>query len=145
MVAEHIDIFPLSREDSRLRPAEELIARAGHHIHTRTDRCLYGRLTVDAEPLQIDQGSAAEILKYWQTTRMRQRSKLLAACASGKADDAVIAGMDLHERACLLADGSGIVCCARLIRRTDLPQHRAAGGHNVRHAEASADLDQLSA
>ena len=45
----------------------------------------------------------------------------------------------------MLTDGGGIVRGAGLVGRADLAQRRAAGGHDLRHTKAAADLDQLAA
>ena len=52
--------------------------------------------------------------------------------------------MDFQKGAGLLADGVGVVGKAGLVGGTNLPEHRAAGGHHIRHPEGAADLHQLS-
>lgn len=92
----------------------------------RTEPCSVG-LAVDAERFKVEKAAAAEVLEKRQAAGMSERGKLLAARALGKADDAVVAGVDLHQRAGMLTDGGGIVRGAGLVGRADLAQRRAAG------------------
>ena len=145
MALEHVKAGLFPHEDTRLRAAEELIARAGDRVRARADGALQRRLAVDAERFKVEKAAAAEVLEKRQAAGMSERGKLLAARALGKADDAVVAGVDLHQRAGMLTDGGGIVRGAGLVGRADLAQRRAAGGHDLRHTKAAADLDQLAA
>ena len=145
MALEHVKAGLFPHEDPRLRAAEELIARAGDRVRARADGGLQRRLAVDAKRLKVEKAAAAEVLEKRQAAGMGERGELLSARALGEADDAVVAGVDLHQRAGMLADGGGIIRGAGLVGRADLAQRRAAGGHDLRHAKAAANLDQLAA
>ena len=145
MTLEHVKAGLFPHKDTCLRAAEELIARAGDRVRARADGALQRRLAVNAERFKVKKAAAAEVLEKRQAAGMSERGKLLAARALGKADDAVVAGVDLHQRAGMLTDGGGIVRGAGLVGRADLAQRRAAGGHDLRHTKAAADLDQLAA
>ena len=63
----------------------------------------------------------------------------------GEPFDAEIRRMDAQDQRGAFADRRRIVCAARLVRRAHLAQDRARLRHDVRDAEAAADLDQLAA
>ena len=53
--------------------------------------------------------------------------------------------MDTEDERRPLGDRRTVVCGARLVRCPHLAQHGAGLRHDVRHAEPSADLDELAA
>ena len=63
----------------------------------------------------------------------------------GEAGDAVVAGVDRHQRGGFRADRLLVVARVRAVGRADLDQPDAGRAHHVGHAERAADLDQFPA
>ncbi len=61
----------------------------------------------------------------------------------GKALDAVIAGVHLHQQGGALADGGGVVFEMGAVGGADLHQMAAGAGHDFRYPERAADLHQF--
>ena len=72
-------------------------------------------------------------------------ARSLAGGEAREPDHAVVAGMDLEDRARPFRDRGAVVGRARAVRRADLDELRPRRGHDVRDPELAADLDQLAA
>ena len=59
--------------------------------------------------------------------------------------DAVVARVNAHQRRGVRPDRPFVVAEARDVRGADFAERRAADGHDLRDAEAAADLDELAA
>ena len=69
MALEHVKAGLFPHEDTRLRAAEELIARAGDRVRARADEAVQRRLAVDAERFKVEKAAAAE----WPSKNGRPR------------------------------------------------------------------------
>ena len=77
--------------------------------------------------------------------RRAERDQLVERRPLGEAFDAEVRRVHAQERRRPIADRRRIVGGAGPVGRADLAQDRARLRHDVRHAEAAADLDQLAA
>ena len=94
---------------------------------------------------EIDQRAGAEIVDKRHPARLRDRSKLACSYFRGETLDAIVRRMHLEDEASLRSDCVRIVLRMRAVGGADLHKLGAGAGHDIRHAEGAADLDQLAA
>ena len=135
----------LADDDAALRTADELVAAetddVGAGLDTRPDQRLGG----EAVGREVDQGAAAEVVDDGDAAAPAEGGELLDPRFFGETDDAVVAVMDAEDGPGRLADGRLVVAEVGLVGRPDLAEDGAARGHDVGHAERTADLDELAA
>ncbi len=95
--------------------------------------------------LRPSEPAAAEILGNRHAERASDRNQLAERRTFCEALDAEVGWMDAQNQRGPLADRRGVVGGARPVGRAHLPEDRARLGHHVRHAEATANLDELTA
>ena len=135
----------LAGDDTRLRPAEQLVAAEQHQVGTRRDAVPRHRLAVEAEALEVDEGAAADVVDHRDAVLLAQRHQLRQRRRLGEAGHAVVAGVDPQQRRRVGAEGALVVGDAGDVGGADLPEDSAADDQDFRDAEAAADLDELAA
>ena len=135
----------LPDDETRLRSAEDLVAAEGHDVRAKRDTFRDERLLRQAVLAQVDERAAPKIFHHRNAVRLADRHKLGERHFGGKADDAVVAGVDLQEQRGLVGDRLLVIRRMRAVRRPDLLEHGAALGHDLRNPEGAADLNQLAA
>ena len=145
MALEQVNIPLPAQKNSGLRAAQQLIPGKGQHVHTGSDRILHSGFPLNTQWGQIHKAAAAQIFNHRDAAGAAQLRQRGGGNAFREPDDTVVAGVYLQKSAGIFADGGLIVGKAGLVGSAHLPQHCAAGGHDVRHPEGAADLYQLSA
>ena len=143
MALQDVQILFPAQNDPGLGAAQQLVAGKGQHVHPGPYGRLDGGFIPKAQGGQVHQTAAAQVLNDRDVPGVPQLRQGGGGDAFREAHDAVVAGVDLQQGLRPVADGGGIVGKAGLIGGPYLPQHRAAGGHDIRHPEGPADLHQL--
>jgi len=99
---------------------------------------------LDPPAAEVDECTAANVIDDVKAMLAGQAHQVFDGWLLGKSHNAVIAVVDPHDGAGLLIDGISVVAQVGLVGGANLPEHSAAGGHHIRHAESAADLDQLA-
>ena len=135
----------LTDDEARLRAADELVAAEAGDGDARLDAPPDERLGFEAEGAKVDQGAASEVVDDGNARLPAELGELLDPGLGRESEDAVVAVVDAEDGAGVRADRRLVVPEVRLVGRPDLAHDGSARGHDVRHAERSADLDELSA
>ena len=143
MPLQGLDPFLFTKDDARLRAAQQLVPRKAEDVHPGPDAVHDGGLAVDADTLQIEEAARAQILDDRQTGLAAQLHHFGEGHAVGKAQNAVIAGMHLEQGPGVFPDSPLIVPQVGLVGGTHFPQQAAALLHDLGDAEGAADLHQL--
>jgi hypothetical protein len=138
-----LDEHPLAEHDTRLRPSQQLVGAEEHEIRAiaQARGCL--RLG-DPACAEIDEATAAAVLDERQSALASERRELDQADLTGEALDPEVAAVDLQKQARVGTDRVAVVAQVGAVGRADLAQPRATRGHDLRHPERPADLDELA-
>ena len=145
VAAERIKHGGAADQQPGLGPAHQLVAAERHQVRAGRQALLNRGLVGQAQPGDVEQGAAAEVVHQDQVALARQGGQFRQAGLAGEAQHAVVAGVHLEQHAGGGRDGSGIVGQPGLIGGPHLHQPCAALGDHVGDAEAAADLHQLAA
>ena len=160
------DHLASAQQDPGLRTAEELVAAGDDHVGARGEG--RGGIGLVGQRGLGAQQSRAEIGDQRQPVLVRERGELGDPDLAGEALDAVVAGVDLEDRAdgrlvrgsrlrarprgggALLPAGAGrerLAVVARMgaVGGADLSHPRPGGGDELREPEPGPDLDELPA
>ncbi len=140
VAAQALDEVGAPRDDPRLRPAEQLVAREGDEVGARGEALARGRLVLERR-----ERARAEVVDERQPVARRDGGQLGEARPLGEADDAEVRLVHREQGRRLGADRPLVVGRARAVRRPDLDEAGARALQHVGDAEAVADLDQLAA
>src|SRR4029077_4864033 len=137
------DVF-FSGDDAGLRTAEQFIATERDYgcacLETRASE-RFG----DAAGGKIHGAAGAEILEHGDASATAKRDEVFERNAFGETSDAEIRGMHAKEKLRAVAECLLVIAQVRAIRGADFMKRGAACGHDVRDAEAVADLDEFAA
>jgi len=139
----------LADDEPRLRAAEQFVAREHDDVHARRDRVPHERFAAQdvrerRRAVRLEQ-SRSEIEGTRDLPTQAEFSELRRRRFLGESDDAEVARVDLDQEARALTDRALVVRDPGAIRGPDLDEARVRTRHDVRHAEAATDLDQLAA
>ena len=141
---EYVHILLFAEDDARLRAAQKLVAGEADNVHPGTETLLHRGFALNAVFPEIHQTAAAQILDHGQTVAVAQLHQLGERRGLAEADDAVVAGVYLHNGLRLFADGPLVVVEMGLVGGAHLPEPCPAAFHDVGHPEGPADLYQLA-
>ena len=127
-----------------LRTTEQLVAGEGDDVATGGQHLLRRGLLGQAVLAHVDQRAAAEVRGQQHPLGFRQRRQLGLGDGGGEALHGVVASVHLHQQRGGGVDGALVVGQVRAVGGAHLHHLRAGAGHDVGHAEGSADLDQLA-
>ena len=145
VLLEAVDDVGAAEQQPRLRPAEQLVARRGHHRGARRDRRADRGLVGDAELREVDEHAGALVLHDRHAVHGAEVDEVGERDLVGEADDAVVARVHLEHQPGVCGQRALVVREVRLVRRADLDHPGAGLGHDVGDAERAADLDELPA
>jgi hypothetical protein len=140
--------FAWPKIKARLRGAEELVARARHHVHPRFEAVGHGGLALQAERREIHQRAAPQVLDQRHAALLGERRQLRELRLVDKALHAEVALVHAQDRthvAVMPVERLLVVARVRAVRGPHLDQGGAAHLHDLGHAERAADLHQLAA
>ena len=140
MPSQLLDEVGATRDDSRLRPAEQLVAAEADEVGACRERLARRRLVGERA-----EHARAEIVDERQRMPARDGRELLDARLLGEADDAEVRLVHAEQNRGLRPDRPLVVGRARAVRRADLDEARTRAREHVGDAKAVADLDQLAA
>jgi hypothetical protein len=89
----------------------------------------------------VEQGAAAQVVEHGEVAIVCEPGELDRVGRVGEANDSVIAGVHVHDEGGVRSDRGFVIGEARLVGGADLAQPDAAGGHDLRQAIGTADLD----
>ena len=138
------DQLRVARDDSGLRPAEQLVARKERQWHAGCHALLRHRLVGQPEPGRVQQTAAAQVVQHRDAALASQGHELRQLGRRGEARDLEVAGVGRQDGAGAVGDGGFEVSHVGPVRRADLHELRAALPQHVRDAKAAADLDSLA-
>src|SRR5438105_3324008 len=120
MAPEALDELGAARDDARLGPAEELVAREADEVGAVGEALPRGGLVVE-----LLQHTRAEIVDERQAVARRDLGELGDGRLGREADDAEVRLVDAKECSGLQPDRSLVIGGARAVRRPHLAQARA--------------------
>jgi hypothetical protein len=89
----------LAGDDAGLRPAQKLVARDHHEVGAGADRRRGERLARNSGCGHVDEGAGAQILDHGNAAAPAELGELPDRDLFGEADDAVLEGWTLSNRA----------------------------------------------
>ena len=131
-----------------LRAAQQLVARAGEHVHAGLQAVAHRGLAFEPECREVGERAAAEVLDQRHARLVGQLRQLGQLGLRDEPLHAEVAAMHAQDRAHVLAvlvQRLGVVLQIRAIGGAHLHQRRARELHDLGHAERAADLHQLAA
>ena len=133
-------------DDSRLRAAQQFIATETNHRRSRRETLLHHRLVHQSELSRVEQRAAPQVIHHRQATLSTQRDQVSQPRLGGKAHNAEIGMVRPQDQSHVLVlfQRRRVVAQVSAVGRADLDQPRTTLRHYIRHAEAAADLHQLS-
>ena len=156
MLFQAVDIVFAAHHDACLRAAEQFVAREADQVATFGKRFAHRGLGVFAEHIEVHEGARALILVDEQlgavfarggasgVLRIGDVAKVGLRDAFGEADHAVVGGVHLEQHGRIRRDGALVIKGVRLVRGAHLHHAGVRLRHDVRYAEAAADLDELA-
>jgi hypothetical protein len=132
-------------QDAGLWPAQQLIAAETGEVSPGGHALARRRLMVEAVGGGVQQRAAAQVINAEQAARAGDLRQFGQRRLLDEADLPEIGRMHAQQQRGLVSDGAGVIGGAGAIGGAHLDQFRAALGHDIGHAEAAADLDELTA
>jgi hypothetical protein len=138
------DEFTFAGDDAGLRAAEEFVSAEGDEIDADGETFAGGGL-VEAEGMKIGEATRAEVFEKRDFRFAAEFDEVAKYGAGGEAGDAKVGGVDAEEEFGARREGALVIGDAGAISGPYFADDRAAGGHDVRDAEAVANFDELAA
>src|SRR5205823_5976463 len=132
-----LDELLAAGDDPGLWAAEQFVAAEEDEIDPRRDTLPHDRLTGEAEAPEVEKRPAADVVDDGKIVLLAERHEVGEIDTLGEAGDAVIARVDLHQRAGGGTDRLLVVGETCDVGGADLAQRGAADGHDVGDAEAA--------
>jgi len=135
-----VDHRGASEEKARLRPPDELVARAADEVRPEPEALRQLRLGRHRH-----ERAGAQVVHHGHVSLAAERDQLGERDVVGEPHDAEVARVHAEKQRRLGADRAGVVGKVRAVRRADLAQPHAGGREDVGHPEGAADLHELAA
>ena len=145
MLAKFVNQRLATNDHAALAGADEFVAAEKDDIRAGLNGFADGRLVRQAEGFQIHQSARAEVIHQYQPPGAGQLRQFAQRNFAGKADNAIIAGVNPHDGRCVFGDGLLVILEVGAVGRAHFNQARAALGHDFGQAKGAADFDKLSA
>ena len=130
-------------DNARLRATQQLVAGEHHQVRARPSDS-WASAPAAARTVACRAGSRDPTSSSISSPLSCARSPSPQLGRGDEADDAEVARMDPHQGGCLAVRSRGVVGkVVRFVVPTSTSARRS--GHHVRHAETTADLDELPA
>ena len=138
------DRFP-TRDQPRLRAAEELVAAAADQVAAGFDQVLEALVAPEWWCRVRSQHAAALVDQEREAVAMGEVGESRGVDLFDEPLDPVVARVHLEHQGDARPDGALVVADPRAVRRADFDQARAARFEDLRNPERTADLDQFAA
>ena len=132
-------------DNSGLRAAEQLVARETDQAHPGGDHLLRHRLLRQAILAEIHQRPAAQVGHHRDVQFAANGRQLRFVDGFGKAFNAVVAGVNLHQQRGIVIHRLTIVFGMGAVGGTHFVQLTTRLTHHIRNAKCAADLHQFAA
>ena len=145
MLPQFRDEFRFPDGESRLRPAEQLVAGEEDEVCARSQTLLRRQFVAEAECGSVEQRAGSQVVQERDAVRFGDGGDVRKRRFVGETNDAEVGTMHEQQRAGTLGDRALVVVGIGAVDRTYLDERGAALSEDVRYAEASADLARLAA